>query len=108
MVYTAMLRELTRVSRRSVSGYVSRRRAGRKVEKPNTPCHETRVVDFSNPEGAIDPFRDQVEMPLVASECQLNVRIFGEEVRQRRHDHRAGDESGRIYAQASPRGLGML
>src|SRR6185312_6175513 len=80
-VDAAMLGELARMSRQPVCREVRRRRAGGEVEKSDSACDQVRVGHLSDPQCAIDSFRDQIEVPLVAGESKLDVRIAREETR---------------------------
>ena len=83
-------------------GDVDWRCTGREVEKANTPRNEALVIDFSHPQRAVDPLRDEIEVALVASERQLDVRVLREEARQLEEENR------QFLAEAAKRPLGRV
>src|SRR5690242_21349569 len=89
--------------RRSVRTNIGRCRAGREIEKANTASDEALIADLAYPQRTVDPFGDQVEMPLVARKRQLDIRVLSKEPRQSPHDLRAGDECRCIHPNASSR-----
>ncbi len=84
---------------------VGGRGAGGEVEESDAARDQARVAHLADPQRAVDSFGDQVEVALVAGQGQLDIGVAREEIRQRRHDHGAGDECRRIDPHSPVRGM---
>lgn len=82
MIDAPMARKFSRVSGCSVCTQVLRRGASGKVEKTHPARDEVGIIDVSNPERTVDALREQVEMPLVAGQGELDAGVSEEECRQ--------------------------
>ena len=87
--------------RLSMRAEIGRRRTGAEVELSHAARNQGRVLELAAPYGTVDSFLDEICTAFAAAELQIDVRIAGEEIRQRRHQDQPRDERGCIDPQSA-------
>ena len=94
------------MARLAVALEIGRRRAGDEMQFADPSGDERLVGQLAGAHHAIDVLRDQVDRPVGHAEVDLDVRIAGMEIRQRRNDdqqrQRRADVDAKPALQARP------